>query len=97
MGKDNPCTLPALSLTQKRTPTQAFREARRRKGFTVRRAAQAWGISPGRVSQVEADDANLYAQTIAEAARRMGYRAQLRLIPLDGGEAIEAELRPQQP
>ncbi len=72
---------------------QAFREARRRAGFTVRKAAEQWGMSPGRVSQVEADDANLYAQTIAETAQRMGYRARLVLEPLDGGEPIAADLR----
>lgn len=70
----------------------AFKAIRAAQGLTVRQAADAWGVSPGRVSQVEAEDANLYMSTVAETARRMGYRAKLVLEPLEGGPRYEAEL-----
>ncbi|MBB6017070.1 helix-turn-helix domain-containing protein [Deinococcus radiopugnans] len=70
----------------------AFKKVRQEQHLTVRQAAQAWGVSPGRVSQMEAQDANLYMSTVGSAALRMGYRAKLVLEPLEGGQAIVAPL-----
>lgn len=70
----------------------AFKKARQEQHLTVRQAAQAWGVSPGRVSQMEAQDANLYMSTVGSVAFRMGYRAKLVLEPLDDGPVIVAPL-----
>lgn len=70
----------------------AFKTARQEQHLTVREAAQAWGVSPGRVSQMEAPDANLYMSTLGNAALKMGYRAKLVLEPVEGGRAIVAPL-----
>ncbi|WP_261665183.1 helix-turn-helix domain-containing protein [Deinococcus sp. Marseille-Q6407] len=71
---------------------EAFKAARQEQGLTVRQAAESWGISPGRVSQMESPEANLYMSTVGSAALRMGYRAKLVLEPIDGGQPIEASL-----
>ena len=55
----------------------AFKTVRQEQHLTVRQAAEAWGVSPGRVSQMESPDANLYMSTVGSAALRMGYRAKL--------------------
>ncbi|CAM3955342.1 helix-turn-helix domain-containing protein [Deinococcus frigens] len=70
----------------------AFRTVRQDQHLTVRQAAEAWGVSPGRVSQIEAADANLYLSTVGSAALRMGYRAKLVLEPLENGPTIVAAL-----
>ncbi|CAM3407718.1 helix-turn-helix transcriptional regulator [Deinococcus saxicola] len=70
----------------------AFRAVRQDQQLTVRQAAEAWGVSPGRVSQIEAADANLYLSTVGSAALRMGYRAKLLLEPLESGPTIVATL-----
>ena len=74
---------------------QAFRAIRAQAGLTTRRAGDLLGVSGARVSQLEADDANLYTSTVAEVAARFGYRAKLVLEPLDGGQRIEATLQPK--
>jgi hypothetical protein len=74
---------------------QAFRALRAQAGLTTRRAGDLLGVSGARVSQLEADDANLYTSTVAEVAARFGYRAKLVLEPLDGGQRIEATLQPK--
>lgn len=71
---------------------EAFKAARQQKGLTVRLAAENWGISSGRISQIESPEANLYMSTVGSAALRMGYRAKLVLEPMDGGQPIEAPL-----
>ncbi|MCY1704274.1 helix-turn-helix domain-containing protein [Deinococcus sp. SL84] len=71
---------------------EAFKAVRQEQGLTVRQAAESWGVSPGRVSQMESPEANLYMSTVGSAALRMGYRAKLVLEPLDGGQPIEASL-----
>ena len=70
----------------------AFRAVRQDQQLTVRQAAEAWGVSPGRVSQIESADANLYLSTVGSAALRMGYRAKLILEPLESGPTIVAAL-----
>lgn len=70
----------------------AFRAVRQNQQLTVRQAAEAWSVSPGRVSQIEATDANLYLSTVGSAALRMGYRAKLILEPLESGPTIVAIL-----
>ncbi|CAM3559166.1 HTH cro/C1-type domain-containing protein [Deinococcus saxicola] len=70
----------------------AFRAVRQDQHLTVRQAAEAWGVSPGRVSQIESADANLYLSTVGSAALRMGYRAKLLLEPLEHGPTIVATL-----
>ncbi|MBB5234477.1 hypothetical protein [Deinococcus budaensis] len=70
----------------------AFKAIRTAQGLTVRKAGEAWGMTSGRVSQIEAEDANLYMSTVGDTAHRMGYRAKLLLEPLDGGPAYVAEL-----
>lgn len=71
---------------------EAFKAVRQEQSLTVREAAQAWGVSPGRVSQMESPEANLYMSTVGSAALKMGYRAKLVLEPLEGGQAIVAPL-----
>ena len=71
---------------------EAFKAVRQEQGLTVRQAAESWGVSPGRISQMESPEANLYMSTVGSAALRMGYRAKLVLEPLDGGQPIEASL-----
>jgi hypothetical protein len=51
--------------------------------MTVREAGAAWGVSPGRISQIESAGANLYSSTLGEMAHRMGYRVRVILEPLD--------------
>ena len=70
----------------------AFRAVRQDQQLTVRQAAETWGVSPGRVSQIESADANLYLSTVGSAAMRMGYRAKLILEPLESGPTIVAAL-----
>lgn len=70
----------------------AFKTVRQERRLTVRQAALAWGVSPGRVSQIESPEANLYMSTVGSAALRMGYRAKLVLEPLEGGPTIVAPL-----
>lgn len=70
----------------------AFRAVRQDQQLTVRQAAEAWGVLPGRVSQIESTDANLYLSTVGSAALRMGYRAKLLLEPLESGPTIVAAL-----
>lgn len=60
---------------------ETFKAVRQERGLTVRQAAESWGISPGRVSQMEFPEANLYMSTVGSAALRMGYRAKLILEP----------------
>jgi DNA-binding XRE family transcriptional regulator len=72
---------------------QAFRAVRGRAGLTTRQAGEVLGVSGARVSQIEADEANLYTTTVAEVAARFGYRATLVLEPLEGGPRIEAQLQ----
>ena len=74
---------------------QAFRSIRAQAGLTTRRAGSILGVSGARVSQLEADEANLYTSTVAEVAARFGYRAKLVLEPLGGGQRIEATLKPR--
>ena len=71
---------------------EAFRAVRQERGLTVRQAAENWGVSAGRISQMESPEANLYMSTVGSAALRMGYKAKLVLEPLDGGQPIEASL-----
>jgi DNA-binding XRE family transcriptional regulator len=72
---------------------QAFRAVRTRAQLTTRQAGEVLGLSGARVSQIEADDANLYTSTVAEVAARFGYRATLVLEPIAGGQKIEALLQ----
>ena len=64
---------------------RAFRFIRMAQGHTTRSAAEAWQLSPGRVSQIERPGANLELSTIGELARRMGYRARVVFDPIPGG------------
>lgn len=68
----------------------ALRAIRTGQGHTTRSAAQAWQLSPGRVSQIEQPGANLELATLADLARRMGYRTRIVFEPVDGGPAISA-------
>lgn len=68
----------------------ALKTIRTRQGHTTRSAAQTWQLSPGRISQMEQPGANLELATLAELARRMGYRTRIVFEPVDGGPAISA-------
>lgn len=57
----------------------------------MRSVAEAWGLSPGRVSQIESA-ANLYLNTVGSAALRMAQRAKLLLEPLASGPVTVAAL-----
>lgn len=71
---------------------EAFKAARQEQKLTIRLAAEHWGVSAGRISQIESPASNLYMSTVGNAALRMGYRAKLVLEPIDGGQSIEAPL-----
>ncbi|WP_293909222.1 helix-turn-helix transcriptional regulator [Deinococcus sp.] len=70
---------------------QAFRTIRERQGLTVRAAGERWGVSSGRISQLEHPDANLTIGTITEMLARMGQRARL-VIEDNEQQVIEARL-----
>ncbi len=70
---------------------QAFKVIREREGLTMRAAGERWGVSSGRISQLEHPDANLTIGTITDMLGRMGKRARL-VIEDEGGETIEATL-----
>lgn len=68
----------------------AFKSIRQAQGYTTRTAAQRFRLSPGRVSQIEQPGVNLELATIADLARRMGYRTRVVFEPIEGGTPISA-------
>lgn len=62
---------------------EMLRAVRQVHEMTVREAGAAWGLTPGRISQIESASANLYSSTLADMAYRMGYRVRVTLEPLD--------------
>jgi DNA-binding XRE family transcriptional regulator len=68
----------------------AFKSIRKSQGYTTRTAAQRYHLSQGRVSQIEQPGVNLELATIADLARRMGYRTRVVFEPVEGGTPISA-------
>jgi hypothetical protein len=68
----------------------AFKSIRKAQGHTTRTAAHCYRLSPGRVSQIEQPGVNLELATIADLARRMGYRTRMVFEPVEGGTPISA-------
>lgn len=76
---------------------EMLRAVRQAHEMTVREAGAAWGVTPGRISQLESAGANLYSSTLGEMAHRMGYRARVILEPLDPGDTARPRFETELP
>ena len=66
----------------------AFKHLRGAQDLSTRAAADALGISHGRVSQLEASGNALNLATITRMAQGFGYRTRLTFEPIGGGEGV---------